>query len=235
MITTAPRSLRGIHWFKLLSDEILRELEQASAWAELAGCDALWREGEVARHFTFIARGLVQVTRLNGRGVESTLALFGPGEGVGNVAAMDQGPYPASATAASTPLTIVRIPSDKMREMMQSHPTMMSASNRAFVANTRALRTKIDVLTAGPISARLAVLFLHLAERFGDEPLEGGLFIPIQLSRACLARLIGAREETTIRVLTVWRQRGWVSTTPRGFHIHAPDKVESAVYEDELP
>lgn len=191
----------------------------------------IWCAGDQATHFAFVLRGLVQVVKSTARGEDITLALFGPSEGVGNIAAMQGTLYPAGAIASSEKVTILRLPAPIVRSAMDRHPELLARANAAFMLKARALMTKIDVLSAGPVSARLALLFLHLAERFGDEAAGGGLFVPIVLSRGALARFVSAREETVIRVLSSWRAREWVSTLPDGFMIHAPNQLENVISE----
>lgn len=235
MKTASPRPLRGIHWFKSIDEAILAEVAETATWTEYAEGEYLWRAGEKATSFVFIARGLVQVVKPSNRGEESTLGLFGPGEGVGNVASMGAATYPAAAIAASSPLVVVRVQGPAMLDIIRRHQSMMEASNRQLIEHTRTLRVKIDVLTAGSVSARLAVLLLHLAERFGDEGPDGLVSIPIPLSRGSLARLVGAREETVIRAMSVWRQEGWVSTDASGFTLHEIEPLKALLGDGDSP
>lgn len=224
--------LRAIQWFKTVDDELLAELYPTAQTRTYVMGERIWSAGDEAGHFAFVLRGLVQVAKSTARGEEITLGLFGPSEGLGNIAAMQGTLYPASAIASSDKVTILRLPANVVRGAMDRHPALMAHANAAFMLKAQALLTKIDVLSAGPVSARLALLLLHLAERFGDEAVGGGLYIPIALSRGALARFVSAREETVIRVLSRWRDEQWVSTLPDGFMIHAPDQIESMINED---
>jgi CRP/FNR family transcriptional regulator len=80
-------------------------------------------------------------------------------------------------------------------------------------------------MSAGKIEKRLATLLLHLASRFGDDHDDGTTFIPLRLTRAECARLIGATNETTIRTFTRWQKKGLVETTPDGFSLHDVDAL----------
>ncbi len=183
--------------------------------------------GEVATHFVFVVRGLVQIVRVSARGSETTLGLFGPGEGVGNRAALENIRYPAFAIAASKRVIVLRVPIATMAIAIANYPTMLASANQELIGKTKALLTKIDILSAGPVPARLALLLLHLAERFGDDLETAETVVPISLSRGSLARLIGAREETVIRVLSAWKNKGWVTSSPDGFLIFARHELEN--------
>jgi len=232
--SVSGRSLRAFHLFRSLPDTILNELSPHVSWVEYREGDHLWHTGDPSTHFVFIARGLVQVVRLSARGAQSTLAIFGPGEGIGNVAAMEHSPYPASVEVLSDTLVVAKIPADILLAASRKHPELMEANNRSLLGNIRILQAKMDVLCAGPVAARMALLLLHLAERFGDETLEGGTFIPLALTRGCVARLVGAREETVIRILSQWKKTGLLLTDAEGIHIPVLKAFEDVVLDEGL-
>jgi CRP-like cAMP-binding protein len=53
---------------------------------------------------------------------------------------------------------------------------------------------------------------MELGERFGDEMEDGSTLIPLRLTRAELAALVGTTVETTIRTLSRWSREGLVTT-----------------------
>ncbi|MBL8742920.1 MAG: Crp/Fnr family transcriptional regulator [Myxococcales bacterium] len=89
------------------------------------------------------------------------------------------------------------------------------------------LREKVDVLTAGEVPQRLATLFLVLLERFGDEGDQGELQLPVVLSRRVLARLVNARVETVIRVLSKWDKESFVETSDQGFIVRDTGRLHA--------
>ena len=67
---------------------------------------------------------------------------------------------------------------------------------------------------------RLATTLMELGERFGDEMEDGSTLIPLRLTRAELAALVGTTVETTIRTLSRWSREGLVSTGDCGLTVH---------------
>ena len=61
---------------------------------------------------------------------------------------------------------------------------------------------------------------MELGERFGDELEDGSTLIPLRLTRAELAALVGTTVETTIRTLSRWTREGLVSTGDSGLTLH---------------
>lgn len=199
-------------------------LERFAAEGRLRQLDegaALWRSGDAATAFTIIQRGLVQIVRTVPGGERATLGIFGPRESVGDVAVLGGRPYPADAIAASTAVEILRVPAGPVLAACEGDPALGRAMQRSLLEHTEALRSKIDILSAGGVPARLAALLRYLAERFGDELEDGSTFVAVPLSRGALASLVSARVETVIRTMSPWQKAGVVRSTPEGFSIDA--------------
>ena len=184
----------------------------------------IWHEGDPATSFTVIATGLVKICQSHPDGDSAIVALFGPRENIGDVAVVSSGAYPADAIAATETVEILSIEKAPVLAALEKDVALAQALNRSLVEHSRALREKIRIMTAGPVEQRLAALLAHLAARFGDEMDDGAVLIPVALSRTDLARLVGARSETTIRVMTRWQRAKLISTTPEGFVLHDPSK-----------
>ena len=212
-------TLRSLALLRGLGDGALEGLARVSHKRSLERGEPLFRVGERALEATLITSGLVKVVRFLPDGSEAILGLFGPREAVGLVAVLQQRPYPATAIALTDRVTVVCIRAPEMLEAMAHEPALALSLNGALVSQAQILRTKIDVMSAGAVSQRLASLLASLAERFGDELDDGTTFLPVVLSRGELSSLVGARVETTIRVLSAWRKQDLVSTTRDGFSI----------------
>ncbi len=147
------------------------------------------------------------------------MGIFGPRESIGDAAALQGGSYPGSAIATSPNAEVVQIGADLMRAAMARDPRVADAMQQALLQHTRALQTKIDIMTAGSVPARLASVLLHLADRFGDEDESGVTRVGIVVSRAAMARLVSARVETVIRALSAFQRDGRVEWSDDGFAI----------------
>jgi CRP-like cAMP-binding protein len=187
----------------------------------------IWHHGDAALALTIITNGLVKICQPNQAGESAIVALFGPRESIGDIAVISSCKYPADAIAVTRDVEVLMIEKKPVLEAMQRDLALANAINRSLVSHSAALRQKIRIMTAGPVERRLAALLLHLAERFGDENDQGEIEIPVALSRADLARLVGATIETTIRAMSRWQKSGLVSTTPQGFVIHRPKEIDA--------
>ncbi len=216
-MTPLAARLRVSRIFGPLEETWLERFAAEASLRQLEEGAFLWRSGDMAAAFTIIQRGLVQIVRTAPGGERATLGIFGPRESVGDVAVLDGKPYPADAIAASTTVEILRLPAAPVLAACEGDPALGRALQRSLLEHTHALRSKIDILSAGGVPARLATLLQYLAERFGDELEDGSTFVPVPLSRGALASLVSARVETVIRTMSSWHKGGVVRSTPEGF------------------
>lgn len=181
--------------------------------------ERLWAEGDPADRVILVCGGLVQIVRRTAQGDEMSIGLFGPRECIGLAAALDGSAYPADAVVVSEQASLIALPAAPLVAAAAADPALGRALTSALLAHTRALHAKIAMITSGDTAQRLAVLFGHLAERFGDELADGATVIPLALTRRMLGQLVGARTETVIRIVSRWQQAGALATGPEGFVI----------------
>lgn len=205
--------LRSFPLLRGASEGCVQALLAVARWPTYSEGAPLWAAGDAASDVLLVRHGLVQVLRRLPSGEESTLALFGPREHIGLVAALEGGRYPADAVAVSELVEAVLVPTAAFRAAMDADPAIQRAATTGVVRRARSLHAKIEILTAGEIDRRLATLLLHLADRFGDSHDDVSTVVPLALTRRMLARLVGAREETVSRVLSRWEREDIVLTT----------------------
>jgi CRP-like cAMP-binding protein len=169
--------------------------------------ELLWREGDRATAFHVICEGLVAVRRTLPAGAEVIVAIFGARETIGDTAAIERACYPADAVVVSESATVLRVDAEAVCRLSARCPELSQSLQQALCRHAAALRTKVEILSAGTVAARLARLFLHLASRFGDQLDDGAVVVPLALSRTALASLVSARTETVIRALRPWERR----------------------------
>lgn len=215
------RLLRASRLFQGLSGELLQSLERQTALRRYAEGDALWTAGDRAETFNIVSRGLVQILQRLPSGDAALIGVFGPHECIGIAASLEASAYPADCQALTEDVEVLRINAPPMLTALRTDVTLANAMNSALLEHTRALRAKINIMSAGTVSERLLMLFDHLADRFGDEREDSSTVIPVVLSRTALSWLVGARVETVIRAMTRWQREGWIETNRDGFIIYA--------------
>lgn len=187
----------------------------ASTYRDYIRGDSLFDEGDAATHFFVVLTGRVKVFKRASSGQDRILEMFGAGGLLGAVAVYEQRPYPAAAEAMEATRCLVT-PSDAMFALLEERPTLVRGLLGSLSIRLIELTSRLTDLTAGRIEARLARLFLKLADQLG-RPDRGGVFIPLVLSRQELADLTGTTIETTIRIMSRWNKEAILRTEKDGF------------------
>lgn len=198
----------------------------------------LWRAGDAATHLCIVQRGLVEVRHPKADGATTLVGLFGPRESLEEVAVLDFGTHASEAIAVSD-VEVLRLRAAPVIDALRMAPCeqcrvacVALAVHDSLSVQVELLRSKIDILAAGTVEKRLATLLQHLLDRFGDEDGDGMLRIPVALSRTQLARWVGVRTETVIRVLSRWRRQGWFESNPDGFCLTSSEPLLRILRQD---
>jgi CRP-like cAMP-binding protein len=102
--------LRGIGLFGAISDEVLAHLAEHLTVVEPPAGEVIFREGDDARDMYVVISGEVEVLKRSKRGVDSRVALLGPGDWFGEMGIVDI--QPRSATVRTlAPARLLRITS----------------------------------------------------------------------------------------------------------------------------
>ena len=171
--------------------------------------DAIWHAGDAPDSLTMVVEGRVKVVKHADPG-DVILEMFGPGEIVGVVALYNQIRYPASAVAME-PSVLLRLPRRDWFDLLERDAAFMRAVMLAMTRLNMALTRKLASMHGTRVQARIASLFLSLAERMGRATPEG-LEVPIALSRQEIAETVGTTVETAIRVMSRWNREGVLLT-----------------------
>jgi CRP-like cAMP-binding protein len=180
--------------------------------------DVIFREGEAAAMFHFILGGRVKILKTSADGGEVLLEIFGPGDPIGAIAAYEERPFPATAVALEA-TSLISLPRQEFFGVLAANPRLarglLAGLTRRMIELTQRLADR-----SSRVEYRLARLFLTLADRVGRK--EGsGVLVPLVLSRQEIADMVGATQETVIRIMSRWGKDDLVATTDSGFVIRS--------------
>jgi len=208
-------TLAALALFRRVSPADRTRIAAAASLREFDRGDHVFKEGDDSTSFFVVVTGRVKVYKQAPDGRNVILELFGPGCPLGAVAVYEARPYPASAVALDA-TTCVTIPRDAFFELLERHPSLVRGLLGSLSLRLVELTTRLAELTGGHIDARLARLFLKLADQMG-RPERSGVFIPLPLSRQELADLTGTTIETAIRIMSRWNKDLVLQTEREGF------------------
>ena len=152
-------------------------------------------EGDSSDFVIAILEGRVKIVATTQDGDESLLGVRGPGELVGELAAIDSEPRVATAMALD-PLTVRVITADEFRDFIAHHTDALLRLMRTLIGRLREADRRRVEFGANDAAGRVAHLLAELAaerEAHGHDPAE------VRLSQQEIAELMGARA-ATVRV-----------------------------------
>jgi CRP-like cAMP-binding protein len=221
--------IRASPLFRRLPEEDRKRLAAVSQVRSFAKGDFLFSEGDPSDFLYIVADGRVKIVKLLPTGKEVIIEIFGPGDPVGAVAALESRPYPASAVAMAPSLAIV-VQRGAFFSLLETSPGLVRGLLVGLSFRLVELTRRISEVAGSKVETRFAHLFLKLGERMGQKRPDG-LFIPMPLSRQDLADLTGTSIETAIRLMSRWGKDGVVLTEKDGFLVADWAGLEALVLE----
>ena len=219
------RKLRRFDLFASLPLPALKEIAALTRLRAYRRGEFLWQRGDTAQQVVLIDSGFVTAARRDRCGASKTYGLFGPGDSLGLFAFWAGAHYPTDAVALNEGLTVVVIDASDLTRLAQKYPPLAGKLQAEVTRFTEAFINKIEIISAGTISQRLAVLMMQLVSRYGVDREGERARLPICLTLEQISEIIGARVETVARGLGQWKRAGWLSTDAHGCHFHSLDKV----------
>ena len=179
------------------------------------------RQEEPSSHVLLVIHGWLKVTVSAPNGYEALLALRGPGDIIGESAAVSGRPRSATVTTLEQ-VEAVAVDQDHFTGYLRRTPNAALQLLGLTVDRLRSgdhRRLEFAALTVGE---RLSGLLLDLARTHGTLT-EEGIEIDVPLSQLELAGSVGASREAVTRLLKVLRDRGVIATRRRGLLVLRPD------------
>jgi CRP-like cAMP-binding protein len=184
---------------------------------EFRSGQALCHEHQVPDRVLFILSGRVKVLGTTAAGREVVLAFRGPGDLVGELAALDDEPRSATMVALE-PVKVVAVPLTEFRAFLAQHPAAAFALLQLLAARLRdADRKRIESASA-PSIERVASRLLELCDRFGERQGDS-VHITLPVTQEELAGWVGTSVESLGRAFQTMRRLGWLETGRRELRV----------------
>lgn len=181
----------------------------------------LIHQHEPSSHVIFLVQGWTKVTASAANGYEALLALRGPGDIVGESAALTGRPRSATVTALE-PVRSVAVEHERFKDFLSRSPAVSFALLGLTADRTRAADRRRLEFASMSVRERFAVLLLDLARTHGRRT-EEGIELAVPLSKQELAGSVGASREMVQRLLRELRDKEAVVTGRRALLIRRPD------------
>ncbi|MBI5136056.1 MAG: Crp/Fnr family transcriptional regulator [Nitrospirae bacterium] len=209
--------LKQIQLFADLGVDELKAMGEITRMASVARHECIYGAGEPGEHVYLLKAGRIKISRLLPDGRELTLAILGPGEIFGEVAAMNAGTHESHAFAMDN-AAICIIRGEDFAAMMAARPALSIRLTKLIGLRLRRFENRIERLLFKDVSARLADLLLELADQMG-RPAGNDIELRPGLSHQEMASLIASTRETVSLTMGAFRSQGVVSFDRRSIRI----------------
>lgn len=231
LLTTKEREAIGSNaWFATLTPSLRHDILRLGHVTRHAHGDVIVEQGQPIRNWFTCASGALRFRRHTPAGKQVTLAYVEPGIWVGEAEVLYGRPctYDAHAHGATT---LLSIPEQALRTLLQEHPTFGQALLTLQAWSMRTLYTLMEDMATMPLRARLAKQLLQLLERFGPRHADphSSRFLGLSLTQDELATLLGGSRQR-VNVELKWLERqGMISVRPRGIEVHDTAGLQALV------
>lgn len=222
--------LRHFSIFASVSRDVLTVLAARARLCTFGQGDFLWRRGDLAKEVVLINSGFVKVSRRNRNGDSKTYGLFGPGDSMGLYAFWAGMRYPTDAVALSAGVVLITINAGEISDLAERSPRLSGNLKGEVTRFSEAFINKIEIVSAGSIEQRIAVLSLHLVERYGVDKRGEQARLPVFLTLVQISELVDARFETVARCLGKWKRSGWLIIEDDGWHFCRLDNLRELLH-----
>jgi CRP-like cAMP-binding protein len=175
--------------------------------------EAIFHEGDDPGGVVAVVSGTVKVSLIGVGGREVVLRFSGPGELIGELAAVGDRPRTADV-AAIDQVEAISVRAAEFRRLALQYPRIAElVFENVSALLAEADRQRVDFATRD-VTARIAGRLVELAESSGATE-EGGVRITLPFSQDELAAWSGASREAVARSLHLLRELGWIETRRR--------------------
>lgn len=208
-----PDYLENISLFRGLDQEQLGRINSKATFYTYARGTLLFVEGEETNGTYIVVSGLIKVVKLHKEGREKTLAILGQGDILGEMTLFEITARSASAETMEE-TTVLFILNDDFRELLLDIPSLALQVIGVLAGRLRQADQHIQELIFFNARGRIICNLLHLAAEHGIEQ-KGQIKIPLRLTHAELANLVGVSRETATKVLDELQKDGLIKIKNR--------------------
>ena len=194
----------------------LEDFEEAGvrvAGRHFGAKDLIFAPGDPDGHLYFLLSGTVRLYKIYGQYKEATVALLKDGGVFGELSLEERSRQEVFAEAL-TDARVAVVRKALLAEAIKRSPWFATKLLCSFSERLRQSEEVIESLLDREVSARLATLLLHLAERFGESS-GSGTILKVRLTHQDLANMIVSTREAVSKVMSEFQRDGLIEVRNR--------------------
>ena len=172
--------------------------------------ETILRNGDVPQGVYFVKSGYVKLNSLSKDGKELTLVIYKKDDFFPVVWTFLGTKPSIYSFEAITPTEILRAPREKFLEYINSHKDILANVIGEILSRFQTALRRMEFLTFGNASGKLASILLICGKDFGIEKSDG-IEIQIPLTHKDIANLVGVTRETVSLELKRFDRKGFIA------------------------
>ena len=173
--------------------------------------DVVCRQGDEQRYVVVLFAGRVEIEAHGRVGQPLLIATRGPGEIIGELAAVDGSPRSATVRALDDLIALV-VPEQRFVLRCRQAPALAWAVLQVVVHRIRELGDQRTDLVGSRVARRVVSALRYLVDQQADGVEPDGAPIELACTQNDLAAMVGSSRESVVRALAVLRTKGVVAT-----------------------
>ena len=198
--------------------EELRKLSDERKIKHYKRRDLIFEEGDYPRYLYFVKSGKAKVFKTNEDGKDYIIEICKEGDFFGYLDLLKEEKYTESA-AAMEETEISLIPKEDFSKLLNANRDVASQMIKILANNVTTKEEQLLNLAYNSVRRRVADAILLLHEKQG----EGN----ISILRDDLARIVGTAKESVIRMLTEFKEDGYIEVVDSAIKIVDPDGLRN--------
>jgi CRP-like cAMP-binding protein len=187
----------------MLSDEELRALQARAIRRNFRRGAALLREGEEPTRVLVLTEGRAKTVTYTEDGKEVVLGFIGPGELVGEAAAIENRPRSATVIAVE-PVDAMALATADFLGLLSEHPPLWVVVHKIVIRRLRLADLQRKEFSGSNTLGRVSRRLVELSDTSGT--------ITLPLTQEELAGWTGSSREAVTKALRTLRELGWIET-----------------------
>ena len=220
--------LAGVEMFAKLDLETRDAIAEFCSGAEFEAGDTILSHLDTSRHIYFVLSGAIEVSLYSVNGRRIIFNDKGPGQMVGELAAIDGQPRSAHVIAKDKSLTAAMSPED-FRTVVADYPGVASFLQTHLVNQVRALSERVFEFNALCVNNRIHVELLRHAQSAEVDGLRREI-VPAP-THAAIASRVSTHREAVTRELSRLSKDGLLEKTKNALVVVNVEQLEKLVEE----
>lgn len=217
--------LQRLKLLQVLAEPQMRVVQEMTRMSEVKRRRRIYLPGDPSDQIFLLKSGVVKIAAVGPNGRELILAFLYPGDIFGELAVVDDQPRDHLAEAYEDAV-ICAMDREVFLRVARESPELGYQVTKLMGFRLRRLRGRVEDLLYKSANARIAHVLLDLASDYGVKDADGTI-IPLRLSQADLANLVGLTRETVNISLRELRERGLVEASRRSIRLKDPEALRA--------